>query len=185
MSVILKAAQYAKRHHNKIERKYGCGPFINHAIRVSGAVALLDFATETMVAASWLHDVLEDPKADNSYVSEAELRTEFPDAVVDLVVELTNEKHSAALKRPERKALDHKRLSTVSREAKYIKALDRLDNISEIGGCTSKKFIKIYCDETVSLLDAIRVNEQQWSDIEQKIRLVLKSLKQLTDNLVD
>ena len=60
MSIILKAAALAVRAHEGQKRKYTGFPYITHPARVAGRVGILPVVTEEMVAAAYLHDVLED-----------------------------------------------------------------------------------------------------------------------------
>ena len=60
MHIILKAAAFARRAHAGQRRKYNDRPYIVHPARVAGRVAAHPQATETMVAAAFLHDVVED-----------------------------------------------------------------------------------------------------------------------------
>ena len=99
--------------------------------------------------------------------------------MADLVKELTNSEHHSTMSRDEKKSSDRLRLSTVSREAKYIKIIDRLDNLSELHKA-GEKFIKDYIKESILLLEAIRVNEQQWASFEQRIWVIIKDLRRET-----
>lgn len=87
---INKAIEFASRAHAGQTRKYSHQPYVYHPLRVAMYVHNLSNATEEMVQAAVLHDVLEDCPN----VTEAQLRENFGPVVVKLVKELTNEKYA-------------------------------------------------------------------------------------------
>lgn len=128
MSLVIRAARYAAQAHQGQTRQKG-EPYHNHLNRVAFGVALLPDSTEEMVAAAYLHDILEDTK-----VTEAELRSHFGETVTALVLELTNcysHQQHPELSREVRKDLELGRLVRASKEAQRIKLLDRIDNLSD------------------------------------------------------
>ncbi len=149
MNPILKAAQFARDAHAEQRRKYNGRPYIEHPARVAGRVATRSDATEAMVIAAWLHDVVEDTP-----VELAELTDRFGPEVARLVGELTNPSEGSREPRPARKAQDRAHLTTVSREAKVIKLLDRTDNLNEIAGAP-EKYLRVCLDESRLLAEAI------------------------------
>jgi (p)ppGpp synthase/HD superfamily hydrolase len=106
-------------------------------------------ATETMVAAAFLHDVVEDTPHVLSDVSD-----EFGPAVARLVEELTNPSKGINAPRRERKQLDREHLAGASAEAKIIKLLDRIDNLQEVA-TAPMGFRQMYCEESRLLADVI------------------------------
>lgn len=124
--LIADAELFATECHRGVDRKHGGGPYINHPRRVAERVRTLPGASSAMVAAAWLHDVCEDCD-----VSVFTLSRRFGIEVAWLVKELTNVKEPG-LSRAAQKQLDHWRLRWVSREAKLIKLIDRLDNLNEL-----------------------------------------------------
>jgi (p)ppGpp synthase/HD superfamily hydrolase len=149
--LILRSARFAQRAHAGQQRKYSHRPFIEHPARVAARVMLLDSITVAAVAAAWLHDVLED-----CGYSRDELRhAGFPDATLDLVVELTNVSSARQqLPRARRKQMDRDRLARVSPTAKRIKMVDRVDNLREVNLAT-RDFQSLYVAETVLLLPCL------------------------------
>lgn len=124
--------------------------------------------TVQMIAAAYLHDVLEDA---NPPISSEFLKNIFGSEVTQLVVELTNpSKQYPELSRKDRKEMDRKHLAQVSREAKIIKMTDMLDNYSDMqrNNLPDVEFVTMYVGEGLLLLPlladanpqlAIRVNE--------------------------
>jgi len=71
------------------------------------------------------------------------------------VVELTNpSKGRKDLPRKDRKAMDRAHLATVSREAKVIKMLDRIDNLSDCDAAP-RAFRGLYAMESAMLADVV------------------------------
>ena len=161
------AAQLAAEAHKGQTRKWGHknDPYILHPMRVAGRVAIHRFATEKMVAAAWLHDVLEDTK-----LTEKDLLFRGFGPVAILVTELTNTSKGMNLCRSERKRIDRERLKNVSWEARLIKLVDRLDNIRDTNSDpeTPKDFDTMYRQESLLLLDVLK-----GTDIELEAELAI------------
>ena len=149
MNIILKAAAFARQAHEGQRRKYNDRPYINHPARVAGRVAAHPRATEAMVAAAFLHDVVEDTPHTSDEVS-----THFGPDVARLVEELTNPSKGSNAPRRERKQLDRDHLAVVSDEAKIIKLLDRIDNLQEMVDAPGN-FRRKYCEESRLLVGVI------------------------------
>lgn len=149
MNIIMEAARLAREAHEGQLRKYNGRPYVEHPARVAARTALLPEATEVMVAAAFLHDVLEDTTVTSGKIVEA---TNI--WVAGLVEWLTNPSKGMKLPREARKAMDRQHLSRAPREAKLIKLLDRIDNLREMGGA-SADFKRLYAKESRLLLEAI------------------------------
>src|SRR5262245_19705840 len=95
-------------------------------MRVAERVATIPDATDEIVAAAWLHDVVED-----CGITTGEIESEFSPIVANLVRELTNpSKARRELSRADRKQIDRDHLAGVSRWATIIKLVDRIDNVA-------------------------------------------------------
>lgn len=142
------AACFAQNAHRGQFRKYDQKhvPYIIHPARVAAAVMeeIPDHTLE-MVAAAWLHDVVEDTP-----VTLGEIHKEFGQDVTKLVWELTNPSKGSNAPRGERKKMDRDHLETVSKEAKQIKLLDRIDNLLDMAGAP-KDFEHMYKLESIAL----------------------------------
>jgi len=149
MNIILKAAAFARQAHAEQRRKYNDRPYIQHPARVAGRVAAHPRATEAMVAAAFLHDVVEDTPHTLEEVS-----AEFGLEVARLVAELTNPSKGSKAPRRERKQLDRDHLAQVTLEAWIIKLLDRIDNLQEMVDAPGN-FRRKYCEESRLLADVI------------------------------
>lgn len=60
-SLVVRAATFADLLHRGQTRRGG-EPYINYPMRVAGTITLARFVTPEMVAAAWLHDVVEDTR---------------------------------------------------------------------------------------------------------------------------
>jgi len=150
--IIVRAARLAVRAHGAQTRKVTGRAYVEHPARVAARVLLRRDADEAMVAAALLHDVVED-----TAITLDEIRAEFGDAVADLVRDLTNVYKAGAhvgLNRAERKRLESARLAGVSRSAKIIKMLDRIDNLREAPG-QDAGFLRVYAAESRDLVAAV------------------------------
>lgn len=150
-NLIIKAAQYAANAHEGQTRKYTGAPYITHPIRVAGRVAIRPDATEIMVAAAFLHDVLEDTPITQMQMAAA--LGPQGDPVTMLVIQLTNASKSLKAPRKERKRMDVEYLAKASHEAKIIKMIDRIDNLQEMD--PKDAFGVLYSQESLELVNAI------------------------------
>lgn len=147
--LILRAAAFAAEAHKNQKRKYAPIPYIVHPARVAAAVSKYQLATYGMVAAAWLHDVVED-----CGVSLATLDHDFGPVVAKLVEELTNvsKKIQPPLRRAERMRLDRERIKGISLEAKIIKLADRTDNLMDLATVPNEMEYKgLYVQESLNL----------------------------------
>jgi (p)ppGpp synthase/HD superfamily hydrolase len=152
MNIILQAAQFAARAHKGQKRKYTGRPYIEHPGRVAAMVSILPDVDSYIVAAAWLHDVLEDCKD-----VDVEFATYHPD-VTNLVIQLTNRKVQGPNQpgRAAQKFLDRERLKTASRWAKIIKLCDRIDNVRDlVATCPDRHFIQLYLNESLLLANVL------------------------------
>lgn len=150
MSLILKAAAFATKAHEGQKRKYSGLPYITHPARVAGRVGILPGVTEELVAAAYLHDVLEDvPWATREMIEAA------TNAQVGFYVDcMTNRSKDSGLPRAARKAMDREHLAKVPDEVKLIKALDRIDNLIDCAPAPAD-FKRTYSQESLLLADVL------------------------------
>jgi (p)ppGpp synthase/HD superfamily hydrolase len=138
-----RAAIFAKRWHGAQLRKYTLTPYWVHPAAVVQIVKTVPH-TEAMLAAAWLHDILEDTP-----VTEATLRAEFGDAIADYVVALSDPKGG---NREARKAASRAKLLAAPAAVKTIKLADLIDNTKSIVA-RDPKFAVVYLREKRLLLD--------------------------------
>ena len=128
--LLSRAQQFAMDSHTSVKhlRKYTREPYSNHLAAVADCVEKTLHATEEMIAAAWLHDVLEDVPS----VSMEHLEREFGPGVASLVLQLTDVSRPEDGNRAVRKAKDRDHLAKASPEAQTIKLADLLDNADAI-----------------------------------------------------
>lgn len=146
--LVLRAAKTAAILHEGQTRKYGIKlPYIIHPIRVAGMIAIHPDSTREMVAAAYLHDVLEDCDFEP-----VDLMNAFGSEVFDLVESLTNPSKGSPLSRYERKRMDREHVAQISDKAKLIKLVDRIDNLWDLTQAPDD-FLELYLRESRLLLD--------------------------------
>jgi len=170
MSLIFEAASFAELSHRGIKRKFTDADYIIHCGRVAIGVAVLEYSQhetigdetkETLIAAAWLHDTIED-----CGVSFERLEELFGKRVASLVLELTNvytRQAFPSLNRAERLRKERERISKISYAAKIIKLVDRIDNVQDMPEI-------FYFKESNLLLDALRGTD---SGLEAKLNEVI------------
>ena len=86
---ILKAIRFAAEKHSEQRRKDSkSSPYINHPIQVAEMLWTIgEVRDHTLLVASILHDTVEDTST-----SPEEIRTRFGQAVIELVLEVTDDK---------------------------------------------------------------------------------------------
>ena len=174
--LIINAARLAAEAHEG-QQRYDGEPYINHPMRVAGMVTLCSKTTETMIAAAWLHDVIEDTDLSVDDLFDKG----FPARVARWVNILTNVYTKDAypdLDRKERKLSEHTRLG---REPCYfvhtIKLADRYDNISKMmKSGRSQSWAKTYLRETWELVEAL-----EYGDTQLRTLVIARALKTSTE----
>jgi len=165
MNPIIVAKEYARRAHKGQKRKYSGDDYIVHPFRVAAHVLTLPTATEEMVCAAYLHDVIED-----TWVEESDLIFSFGTKISDLVVGLTSRSKqlNSVENRKMRKIIDRDYLAIQSDEVKTIKLIDRFDNLTDIGneleGVVDPIWLNKYLIESRDLLEVIRTGNKYWGD---------------------
>lgn len=118
--MIREAADFAAKAHEGMLRKGSRIPYIYHPMEVALCVAQMT-ADPDVIAAAYLHDVLEDTSA-----TREELRLHFGNRVLEMVLAETEDKR---LSWRERKAATVEHLATASREVKILTLADKLSNL--------------------------------------------------------
>ena len=145
MSLIRKAHEFAAKAHAGVFRKWSGEPYITHPERVAAQLAALGFP-EKVVAAAFLHDVVEDCGVSAAEI-EAALGPEDGPEVAALVMEVTKPvipKESST--RAFRKAAFREHLAKSSYYGASIKLGDELDNSRNVAEL-APKFAAIYLPE--------------------------------------
>ncbi len=155
MILIIKAAQFANLWHEGQKRKYTDRPYIEHPGRVAARISRHQQATESRIAAAWLHDVVED-----CGITMEQLTATMGERVAALVDELTNTSKTApGLNRAQRKSLDRQRIKHISTGAMLIKLADRADNLREME--RGSEFARLYAAESRLLLEVLAGTDEE------------------------
>jgi len=129
-------------------RKYTLDPYMVHPIEVAHIVRTVP-CTDAMIAAAYLHDVLEDTR-----VTEAELRDAFGDEITNLVLWLTDVSKPSDGVRAVRKRIDREHTAKAPAEAQTVKVADLISNSRSITKY-DPEFAKVYLQEKLLLLEVL------------------------------
>ncbi len=145
--LIEKARAFAYAAHEAIghRRRYTNLPYTTHLENVA-QIVIVAGGSDEMVAAAYLHDVLEDTQ-----VTEAVLRKFMPKEVCDMVVAMTDTPKQEGLNRKSRKGLDRTRIALAGREVHTIKLADLIDNSNDIVR-HDPHFARVFIHEKQALL---------------------------------
>ena len=125
MSLVIQAIAYAARKHEHQRRKGAkAEPYVNHVIDVAERVSRSPLASEEVVIAALLHDIVEDTDG-----TAAEIAALFGERVAALVLEVTDDK---SLPKARRKELQEQTAALKSDGAKRIKLADKASNLTAL-----------------------------------------------------
>ena len=150
-----KASQFAVIKHRAIDhrRKYTNEPYELHLAEVANLVAFVPH-TEEMLAAAWLHDVVED-----CGVTFKELCQKFGPQVTSLVMMMTDVSKLSDGNRKVRKQMDLEHTRDSLPEGKTIKLADLISNSRSIIGLDhpeAKAFAKVWIPEKRALMEVLK-----------------------------
>lgn len=130
--LVARARAVALRHHG--DQRYGDKPYAYHLEQVAAVLTRFDLGTPELLAAAWLHDVLEDTGATAADLAAAGI----PARVIALVEAVTDEPGAT---RDERKSKTYPKTAAL-RDAVALKLADRIANVEagklEGGGKVAK-----------------------------------------------
>lgn len=131
-ALVARARALALRHHG--DQRYGDKPYAYHLEQVAAVLTRFSLGTPELLAAAWLHDVLEDTGATAADLAAAGI----PARVIALVEAVTDEPGAT---RDERKAKTYPKTAAL-RDAVALKLADRIANVEagklEGGGKVAK-----------------------------------------------
>lgn len=156
MSIILKAELFARKAHEGQFRKFYDPPipYIVHPQRVANLVKGVEGSDSIMVAAAWLHDVVEDTSF--SYL---DILDKFGLQVANYVLGLTDvskQCHAVRrLNRDARKKINNIFILNQPKAVQIIKLCDIYDNISDLGDADDD-FKELFLNEKKIQTELIR-----------------------------
>jgi len=165
MDTIEKARVFATAAHAAAAqlRKYTNEPYIVHPAEVASIIDNLEGASVAMVAAAWLHDVVED-----TGVTIEIIKSEFGEEVADLVGWLTDVSRPEQGNRATRKAIDRAHTAMAPAEAQTIKLADLISNCTSIVEHDAT-FAKTYLEEKRLLLEVLTKGDRSLWEHANKI----------------
>lgn len=170
-NLIERAKIFAMNAHNSIahKRKYTNEPYYVHPERVAKLVATVTVDAE-VIAAAWLHDVLEDVAPKNENFNEDAIRQSLGERVLQLVLEVTDVSKPEDGNRAKRKAMDREHLANASNDGKTIKLADLIDNCIDISK-HDPHFAKVFRKEAALNLPYLKTGNKQLYDSLKKLLL--------------
>lgn len=166
--LVTRAADFAIAAHQAVGqvRKYTGEPYWLHPRDVAQLVQFFskpgelgDFQKDEVIAAAWLHDVVEDTK-----VTIDDIMARFGNKVAWLVSEVTDVSKPEDGNRAIRKALDRDHLAKASPAGKTIKLADIICNTASIVK-HDPEFAKIYLKEKEELLPLLTSGSRELWDM--------------------
>ena len=156
MEIVEKARVFATAAHASAAqlRKYTNEPYIVHPRDVARIVGTVPHSYE-MLAAAWLHDVVED-----TGVTIEIIKAEFGADVADLVGWLTDVSRPEQGNRATRKAIDRAHTAMAPAEAQTIKLADLISNCTSIREHDAD-FAKVYFEEKRLLLEVLTKGDRE------------------------
>ncbi len=128
--MIEKALRIASQAHHGQTRKSTDIPYISHPVHVAWILSRAGLADERLQTAALLHDVIEDTP-----FTEDQLRAEFPNEVVEIVLALTEQKRDGSGQRrswEDRKAEHLQAIAEATCEARAVFLADKLHNLATL-----------------------------------------------------
>jgi (p)ppGpp synthase/HD superfamily hydrolase len=147
--LMIEAAMFAAAAHRGQNRKYHAQPYIAHPARIA-ATLMTKGAEPALIAAAWLHDVVEDCKVEPHTIDQL-----FGERVCGYVVAMTNPSKGLRGSRAEKKAIDREHWATITdADAQWLKVEDRLDNLRD-AWAGPKDWRIVYAKESSLLIDVL------------------------------
>jgi GTP diphosphokinase / guanosine-3',5'-bis(diphosphate) 3'-diphosphatase len=126
ISLFLKAMKFsAEKHRDQRRKDEQASPYINHPIEVANVLWTIgDVHDITTIVGALLHDTIEDTNT-----TDEEIRINFGEDVLALVLEVSDDKN---LPKQKRKLQQIEKASLLSSRAKQLKLADKICNIGDI-----------------------------------------------------
>jgi hypothetical protein len=188
-SLIIRALQDAEKFHRGKNRTWKPVPEINHVMRVTARVMLFPDVTVPEITGTAWHDVAEnccrDRQAQESIYKLHEDR--YGRESVLVMRGLTNPSVFSKASRAERKKMDFAHLGRQPVKIKRIKAVDRIDNLTETlldlmsGVGASPRFAVLYADESEALAEALKGIDP---DLITEMRTLIREIKRVVSTIM-
>lgn len=168
MSRLVRMAQlFAQADHGASGQVRRCTgePYIEHPAEVVALLKQAGVTDDAMLAAAWLHDVVEDTAIGN-----AEIVRAFGGGIGRYVESLTDFLKPGQANRAVRKAWECRRMGNAPAAVKTIKCADLISNTRSIRE-HDPKFWPVYRAEALALLDVLRdcSHPALWRQLEEEL----------------
>lgn len=166
--MISRAALYSRAAHQAVgqRRKYTGEHYYHHPKAVADMVSTAVGVTPEMVAAAYLHDVVED-----TAITDDDIARDFGLVVAGYVFDLTDQFTDPAIgNREYRKAMERDRLARANPNSQTIKYADLIDNTASIAK-HDPDFAKVYLREKRSLLESMASGDDRLRDMAWQVLL--------------
>lgn len=159
----VRALAFAKQCHGAIDqrRRYNGEAYILHPAAVASIIRGVPHTPE-MLAAAWLHDIIEDTCTSSSMIASL-----FGNDVALLVQSLSNLATAADGNRAARKAIERMQIAEAVGEAQTVRLGDVIDNISSF--VVTDNFADVYFQEKIDLLGVIHAGDASLHDLALRI----------------
>lgn len=166
---LKKAELFAKNAHDSIEhrRKYTDEPYHVHPERVAKLVATVS-SDPDIIAAAWLHDVLEDVAPHNAEYNAEAIEKLLGKRVLRIVLEVTDVSKPEDGNRAARKELDRIHLAKATPEGMTVKLADMIDNMIDISK-HDRHFAKVFKREAILILPHLKRGNSELYDRLKKL----------------
>lgn len=144
--MLAEAIALAKARHAGQVRKYTGAPYHTHLEEVARLVATSSHADDSLIAAAWLHDAIED-----TGTTPEELRQRFGEEVARLVDGVTDVSRPEDGSRAARKALDRAHVAAGCGRIHTLKLADMISNCATVA-LLDPRFARTYLAEKRALL---------------------------------
>lgn len=154
MKFVMNAAMFSAKKHSKQRRKDAdASPYINHPLALAYVLTNEGMVEDPVViAGALLHDTIEDTDT-----TAEELRSEFGQEVLDVVLEVTDDKSLPKAMRKQHQ-IDH--APHISFKAKLVKLADKICNLRDMNSAPptdwSAARIAGYYDWANQVVDGLR-----------------------------
>lgn len=179
LSLILTALHLcAQRHRNQRRKDTEATPYVNHPIEVADLLWRIGNVRDTsVIIAALLHDVIEDTKTKPD-----EIESRFGEAVLSLVLEVSDDK---SLPKLERKRLQIEHAPHLTEAAKQIKLADKICNVRDVANSPPKDWSderrREYLDWAEKVVNGMRGSNPSFEAFfDEVLRDGRKKLKQET-----
>jgi (p)ppGpp synthase/HD superfamily hydrolase len=154
--------------HTHAQQRYGDQPYSVHLEAVQGVLKRFGLEDEEILAAGWLHDILED----HPNISRSDIERQFPESTVAIVDACTDGPGQSRQERKKRPL----ELIPKTPNAVLVKLADRIANVEASAKDCDAARLEMYRREQAAFIEALRDSpatppaDPLWAHLEQVLR---------------